>query len=145
MVLVIGSKSWQTNNADMEVKQELRKAIAWLKDDLIQGGFATVVGVPADGNPYTSITFNKAAGVSNGSVVWSATPIQYIRGGTGSTQLLRIAGGQTKVIAQDIQTLNFRRQNSSPNVVEVTVQCQKSSAQSPGVSVSSVFKVNMRN
>jgi len=125
-LLISGSDSWETNSARVELQQELRKAMDWITQDLRQAGSASIVNVPADGNAYTSITFRKSAGVSGGNLVWDSSTTRYFLGGTGGTQLLRQVGAQTaSVIAQNIQSLQFSRQTSTANVVNVSIQTQK--------------------
>ncbi len=126
MILISGSDSWETNSVRVELQQELRKAMDWITQDLRQAGSASIVNVPANGSAYTSITFRKAAGVSGGSITWDSSTTQYSLGGTGGTQLLRQVGSQTAaVIAQNIQSLQFSRQASSSNVVNVSLQAEK--------------------
>ncbi|HBO96860.1 MAG TPA: hypothetical protein DE315_04040 [Candidatus Omnitrophica bacterium] len=125
-LLISGSDSWETNSARVELQQELRKAMDRMSQDLRQAGSASIVDVPADGNAYTSITFRKSAGVSGGNLVWDSSTTRYFLGGTGGTQLLRQVGAQTaSVIAQNIQSLQFSRQTSTANVVNVSIQTQK--------------------
>ena len=145
MILLSGSESWQVNSAQVEANQEVRKAMEWMKQELIQGGSSTITNVPADGTWYPTITFKTASGVSGGVITWSSNTIQYLRGGTNSQQLLRRSGGVDKVIAIDMQALQFRRQSSSANVVEINVQAQKDTPRGTHLTASANFQVKLRN
>lgn len=126
MLLISGSDSWETNSTRIELQQELRKAMDWITQDLRQAGSASITDVPADGNPLPSITFRKSAGASGGNLVWDSNTTSFFLGGTDGTQLQRQVGVQTaSVIAQNIQSAQFSRQASTPNVVDVSLQAQK--------------------
>ena len=140
-VLLSGSDSWQVNSAEMQLQQELRKAMDWLKEDLAEGGISTITNVPADWNWYSTITFKAPSGVTSGAITWGSNTIQFV---LSSNQLRRIEGATTKVIAQNISSLQFRRQASTPHLVEVSLQAQKSSIKGT-ISKTLSFKVQMRN
>jgi len=147
--MVIGDSSWNLNSTNIALQQELRKAMDWMKDDLRQTGTAAVTNVPADGNWYTTITFQMVSGVSGGVITWNSDTTQFVLGGTPATQLQRIENSITKVLALDIQSLQFRRLASAPDVIEVALVAQKSSSKvgsaSGVISSSLTFKVQMRN
>ena len=88
-VLLIGESSWQTNSVQLELQQELRKAMDWMKDDLRQTGPAAISDGPVSANDtdYASITFQKATGISGSSIEWgggdSDATTQFLLGGTG--------------------------------------------------------------
>ena len=145
MLFLSGSNTWMDSGTQVEVQQELRKAVDWMRYDLQQAGASTITNVPADGAWYTSITFRTATGVSSGVISWSANTITFQRGGSGSTQLQRVSGGATKVLATSISTLQFRRQASSSQVVEVNVQTQQNTIKGRTMSASTTFKVDLRN
>lgn len=151
-LLISGSDSWETNNARVELQQELRKGTDWITRDLRQAGSASITDVPANGTTYTSITFYKGAGASGGNLVWDSNTTKYLLGGSGSTQLQRQIGAQTPaVVAQDIQVLQFSRSSSNPNVVNVTLQAQKATPRGKNLSgktsiqASMSFKIYLRN
>ena len=144
-VLRAGDNSWQTNQVKVELQQDLRKAIEWMKDDLREAGTTSIEDVPADGSWHTSITFKTPSGISGGTLVWNTDTIQFITGGTGGTQLLRISGGVTKVIAQYIQLVQFRRQPSSSDILEIQIQGQKDTVQGNIINYQLDYKVQLRN
>jgi Tfp pilus assembly protein PilW len=140
----VGSSSWQTNSTQVEIQQELRKAMDWLIEDLRQSGGSTVTDVLADGTWKTTLTFKKSAGGGSGSNSWSAT-LQYSLGGSDGNQLLRNDSSTSQVIAQNIQSFQARRQASTPDIVEITLQGQKNTANGRTITISSQCKVEMRN
>lgn len=152
VLLISGSDSWEANSARVELQQELRKAMDWVSQDLRQAGSASIVDVPANGSIYTSITFRKSAGVSGGNPAWDASTTRYFPGGTGGTQLLRQVGSQTaSIIAQNIQSAQFSRQASTSNIVDVSLQAQKTTlrgktlAGKTPIQASLTLKIYLRN
>lgn len=143
MIFLSGSDTWQANDVQVELQQELRKAMEWIKGDLLESGATTVVNVPVDGAWYTTITFRKSSGVSGGNIAWSNT-FQYLVGGSGAQLLRRPLGGAAdRIIAQDIQSVQFRR--NTANLVEVSLQAQKNTVKGRSLSDNFVFTVKLRN
>ena len=140
-ILLTSTESWDMNSVRAELMQEQRKAIEWMKSDLMQGGYSTITNVPADGASYTTITFRTSNGIGSGAISWSSSTIQFVLSGTN----LQRVSSSTKVIALDISSLNFTRQSSTPSVVEVSLTAQKTTLRGRSVSISSSFKVDMRN
>jgi Tfp pilus assembly protein PilW len=143
-VLSTGKNSWEINRDRLELQQELRKSLDWMRRDLRQAGVSTITGVPADGNWYTSITFKTPTGVVSGSASWSAT-IQYHLGGTGNKQLLRTTGGVDRIVAQDMNTLQFRRTAADASVVQISASAQTNTAQHGLISITMTGQERMRN
>ena len=160
-VLIVGDASWQTNNVQVQLQQELRKAMEWMKDDLRQTGSAAIMNVPVNVAPdiaaypdpttdpaynwYTAITFQKAAGTAGGVIAWNANATQFV---LNATNLQRIEGAQTRTIATNIQTLQFRRLNATPDILEVALLAQRRTyGGAKGITISSTldFKVQLRN
>ncbi len=144
-VFMSSTDLWKINNVKLELQQELRKSMDWMNIDLLQAGASTMTNVPANGTWYTTITFNTATGVTEGSTTWSSNTIQFVLGGSSSNQLQRVSGAATKVIAQDVKSLQFRRQSSTPNILEVSMQAQKSTIRGASMTMASRFKVTLRN
>jgi Tfp pilus assembly protein FimT len=143
-ILITGNNSWEISRDRTEIHQYLRTAVDWMRKDLRQAGLSTITGVPADGAWYTSISFQIPSNVVSGSIVWSAT-IQYAIGGTGNQQLLRTIGAQQKVIAQRFNVIRFRRQSSTPNIIEINAQVQKNTPQHGLISMTRTTQVTIRN
>lgn len=152
VLLMAGSDSWETNEVKIELQQDLRKAVDWITQDLRQAGSVSITNVPANGTWYTLITFRKASSVSGGSVVWDTDTTKYLLGGSDSTQLQRQTGSQTpKVIGQNFQSLRFRRQSSSANIIDVALQARKKTPRGQNLTGKAFvqddlnFKVYLRN
>ena len=145
VTLLSGTFSWQINNTEIELQQELRKAVDWMAEDLRQAGTSSITNVPADGVWYATITFKISAGVNNGNILWAGSSTQYLLGGTGSTQLQRKIGSQTQVIAQNIASLQIRREAGTPKIVEVALRAEKRTPEGHLIQVSSNFNSRLRN
>ena len=144
-VLLVGDASWQTNSVQVELQQELRKAMDWMKDDLRQTGSSAIADVPADGVWYATITFQMATGISGGKIAWNSNATQFVLGGTDSNQLQRIENLITRVLALNIESLQFRRLATAPNVLEVALQSQKDTVKGDTITSTLDFKVQLRN
>lgn len=144
LAFAAGNQSWQVNRVQVELQQELRKAMDWMVSDLRQSGSSAIVDVPSDGVWYNTITFKIAAGINNSNISWSGD-IQYLLGGTNANQLLRQAGGQVKILAQAITSLQFRRQMATAGTVEVFLTAEKTTPQGQLLSQDRNFQVSLRN
>lgn len=156
-VMLIGQSSWQTNSVQVELQQDLRKAMDWMKDELRQTGSAAISGGPddADDTWYTSITFQTATGINGSSIEWGGgdpdATTQFILGGANNNQLQRIIRdndgnvASTTVIAQNIQLVQFRRLSAASNVIEVDLDAQKDTIKGNTITANLDFKVQMRN
>lgn len=143
-ILISGSDAWEINKAKVELQQELRKTMDWMKQDLRQTGDAGIVNVPDDDIWYDAITFSTAAGVSGGSIVWSADVIRYTLD-AGVNQIHRVLGSDDKLIASNITSLQIRRPSSTPNIVEVAIEAQTDTPKGVTISDSADFEVKIRN
>ena len=146
-LFISGSNSWETNSVRVELQQELRKAMDWVSQDLRQAGSASITNVPADNATYTSITFRKSAGASGGNLVWDANTTRYFLGGADGNQIQKQVGAQTaSVIVQNIQSLQFSRQVSTPNIVDVSLQARKTTLREKRpIQASLTLKIFLRN
>lgn len=141
-----GMRSWRVNNAQVELQQELRKAMDWMIEDLRQSGTSgTAMNVPADGTWYGSVTFRIAVGVSGSDVVWSSGTIRYALGGTDSHTLQRTTSAGFQVIAQGIETLSLRRQAATPHIIEIRLTAKKDTPAGGVLRAATAFKVRLRN
>ena len=143
-ILIAGKNSWELNRDRLELQQQLRTGLDWMRKDLRQAGVSTVSGVVADGAWHTTVTFQTPSGVSSGSVTWAAA-VQYHLGGTGNTQLLRSVGAQDRVIAQSINLLQFKRTASDPSLIQISAQAQKNTPQHGLVTITVTTQERMRN
>jgi type II secretory pathway component PulJ len=141
-IMASSSSSFQVNRVKVELQQELRKAQNWMINDLRQTGSSVITNVPADGTSYSTITFRTSTGASGGAATWSTDTVQFALSGT---QLQRTSGATTRVLAQNISSLSFKRDVSTSNLVEVTVGAQKKAPGSKTLTASVTFKVELRN
>jgi len=144
-VAMVGESSWQTNKAQIEIQQELRKSASFMIPELLQAGDSSITNVRADNNWYDTIIFKKPTGILSGSVTWDAEETQYVLGGTGGTQLLRIQGADTRVISDHINSMQFRRQTATPNTLEVRLDAQNSTLQGRTLQMDLIFNIHLRN
>ena len=145
-IILVSDASWETNDRSIEMQQEHRKAVEWMKDELRQAGTASIFNIPADGNWHNdNISFKKAEGVSGGNVNWGANAIQFLRGGTNNQQLLRIQGGNTKVLANNILVVRFKRLASNPELLEVRMEADGQTSDGQWVGFDNNFNVQLRN
>jgi len=135
-VMIAGDRSWDENSVQVEIQQELRKAMNGIQYDLMQSGPSAISDLQSN-----SITFQKSNGASGGKISWSSDTIQFLLSGT---QLQKIVGSETKVIAYDISSLTFSQPSS--NMIEISLTTQKCCTKGEKtVSDSLNFKVYLRN
>ena len=142
MVLLSGVDSFETSDMRAQLQQNLRKAMEKIKEDLRQSGASTITNVPADGTLYTTITFKTATGVSSSQITWDSNTITYT---LASANLLRTYGGQIRVVATQISSVQFRRQSSTSDIVEVSLQAQDTTNKGRTFTDSLNFDVQLRN
>ncbi|OGX36328.1 MAG: hypothetical protein A3C36_03035 [Omnitrophica WOR_2 bacterium RIFCSPHIGHO2_02_FULL_52_10] len=144
--MVAGDSSWNLNSIQIELQQELRKAMNRMIDDLQQSGRSAITDVPADGTWYDEITFYKTNGVSGTTISWNSDTTQFLLGGASGDQLQKVEGSTTTVVAQNISSLQIRRLSTASGIVEVSLEAEKDGLKGGGtVSDSLDFKVNLRN
>ena len=141
ITLLTGQNSWEINTKKTELQDEVRKAESWIENELIQGGQSTITDVPSDSTWYNTITFKTVTGVSSGSVTWSANTINYA---LSSNRFIRTSGGTTKTVAQNIQTMQFRRLSTAPSLVEVSITGQKTTPRGTVVTAADTLKIYLR-
>jgi prepilin-type N-terminal cleavage/methylation domain-containing protein len=143
-VLVTGKNSWEINRDRLEIQQELRKGLDWMRKDLRQAGVSTVTGTLANGTASSTITFQTPSGVVSGAATWNAA-VQYHLGGTGNTRLLRTTGGVDRIIAQDMYQLQFTRTAANPSVVQISATARKNTPQHGLITITVATQERMRN
>jgi len=142
-----GQRTWEVNRAQIDLQRELRKSMEQIKKDLFETGSAAIVDVPADDVWYTSITFHIPNTALNGSILWESNTFQYILGGTGLTELHRInsMGPATDIVAHDIQSVQFRRQSATPNIMEVALVGEDITLKGNSLTYQLNFELELRN
>ena len=76
---------------------------------------------------------------------WSTDAIQFVLGGAGSKQLLRIQGADTDILAQNIKSLQFRRQVATPDILEVAMGAEKTTNIGILADYQLSFSIQLRN
>ncbi len=171
-VLSVGNSSWQSNSVEVELQQDLRQAMQWMKNDIQQTGSASLdasvpINVAPDSvtypnpdddpaynwNYYYTIAFQKVTGATNGVVAWSSDTTQFFRESDSSdpdynTVERTVGAGAPQKIAENISQIQVRRLYDSSDVFEVALQAQKktlSGAQGRTLTLTLDFKVQLRN
>lgn len=143
MVLSVGKASWYTGDAEIELNQEMRKALMIMNGQLRQSSSAVISGVPANDNYYTSITFKMPEGVdSDGSIDWSED-INYSL--NANHQIISLNAGASSILANNITSLQFRRPSGNPDIIEIYIIAQKNTAGGRSLQDSITSSVKMRN
>lgn len=146
--LIAGSRSYDLNRVNTEIKEDVSIALARMKEDLMKSSSSAIVDVPANGSTYSSISFRVPSSVgSDGIIVWPSETVEYL---LSSNQLLRRVedGGvvsEDRVIAENISTLEFERAASTSNIVEITLQATKESDLGNTFTLDKTLKVQLRN
>ena len=150
--LNISTQYWNSNKVRVELQQELRLAMTWISSDLRQTSPFSIFDVPADGAVYTWITFQIPTDVTNSTADWSANIRYILLTGVDSTRLQRIEGIDAKIIANNIQTLEFTRQEDDADtlkdesdVLEVSLSAQKDTIHGRTITNDLNFLVQLRN
>jgi prepilin-type N-terminal cleavage/methylation domain-containing protein len=141
-VLKVGEGSYLSNSSQVELQQELRKGMEWMKYELQQAGPTSISNVPANGSWYTTITFKTPTGVSSGAISWNTDTIQFSRSGTN---LRRTSGASSRTLAQDITSLQFRRLSTEPKILEVAMTGQVTPIKGEALQDTLNFKIRLRN
>ena len=151
-VLTIGKTSFQIGNVRIELQQDLRRGMDLITEELRQSGSSQLrtiisgaeVPFPADGSSHNTIIFRIPAGVTNGNIVWQTDKIQYFL--DGDKQLRRKVGSvlDLESKANNIVSLEFSRQSSSPKIVEIALQSEKETGKRK-INLDLDFKVKLRN
>ena len=102
--------------------------------------------VPADGIPRASITFNTPAGVAGDKITWSAATVQYSLGGADGDQVQRTSGTATRIIANDIATMEFTRFSADPDMLQVDLTTENADLKGDRIlSLALNFQIQLRN
>lgn len=123
-LLAVSRKTWDTNESQLVVQQEVRRGLSEMVKELRQLRLSSITGVPNDGTPYPSITFQIPETISESGTTWSSN-IQYSLGGLGNSQILRTKDASQRVLANNISNLSFTRNALTPDVINISLTCQK--------------------
>lgn len=127
-----GQRSSQTAQAHMDVSYQLRRAIDAMSRKLAASR-DDQLSIPADGNGYSSLTFRLPTDLNGdgtvldaaGALEWFASSITYTLGGATGDQMIRTQAGQQRVLANGVQSIQFRRMGTTPDQVEVWVKVER--------------------
>lgn len=133
MAFKAGQISSQSAQAHMGVSYELRRGVDAMSQELTSSRDDQLLGVPADGNWYNTLTFRLPVDLNGdgtvldaaGALEWSANPITYSLGGISGDQIVRTHGTQLRVLTNGVQALQFRRMSATPDQVEIGVTVQR--------------------
>lgn len=131
-VLVICRRAWQIATTQLELQQNVRQAMERMARELNQSRASRINNVPADGVTYPNISFQIPEDIdsdgdilaADGSIEWGGQ-IQYSLGGSGNRQLLRTIDSDSTIWANNIISLQFRRYQITPNILEITLEAEK--------------------
>ncbi|MFH1621748.1 MAG: hypothetical protein ABIA97_01305 [Candidatus Omnitrophota bacterium] len=143
-VLATGKNAWHIEDVSIELQQELRKGTGVIMEDLRQTASSQIVGVTPNGTWYDTITFRKPVNISGGFIVWSPQ-IQFLLGGLNNRQLLKRTGVNDEVIANNINSLQIRRQWLSRNIIEISLSSDKATVKGTQIDNNINFQVKIRN
>lgn len=171
-VMFVGNSIWQSNSVEVELQQDLRQAMLWMRNDMQQTGAASLdASIPINIEPdpgtypdpnddpaydwttYTSFSFQKVIGVDERSPDWSPDTTLFTResdsGDPDYNDLERTVGaGNPQLIAENISQLQVRRLYDSSDVVEIALEAQKSTlsgVQGRTITLTLDFKIQLRN
>lgn len=123
-ILTTSRFSWKSASSQLTVQQEARRGLNTMLKELRQARLSTISGVPVDGMPHSSITFQIPESITESGVTWSSN-IQYSLGGLNSAQLIRTQDSGQRVLANNISILTFDRSPSSPDTITINIATQK--------------------
>ncbi|MFH1782841.1 MAG: prepilin-type N-terminal cleavage/methylation domain-containing protein [Candidatus Omnitrophota bacterium] len=142
--LSIGKNSFYTGSVQVEMQQEARKGLDRMVKELRQTNNFVIPSLPADDIFYNTITFRLPVTDVNGYTNWTSD-VTYSLGGLNGTQLLRMTVNGTEILANNINSIQFRRTTSTPNVIDIRIQAVKNTLIGHTIQAPLNCQVNMRN
>ncbi len=141
-VTYTGRLYWRVGTSQLDIQQQARQAVSFMAKELKQtragtgmvGGGASVAileGLPTDDQPHTSVTFRIPFDIDNNGTVLNASGnvvdwSDKITYSLVNNQILRsVAGGGTKVLANNVSSLQFTRESGAPQLIEIKVITSK--------------------
>ena len=144
-VTITGKTCLQIGNVRTELQQDLRQAMDKILGELRQSGSFVIRGVPPDGSWRNTINFRKPESVIGGNMIWGSEEIQYLLGGINGRQLLREAGSEEKVLANNILSFQIRRQSATPDIIEIALKGRKITMRGFLIEANLNFQFKLRN
>jgi Tfp pilus assembly protein PilW len=143
LVYISGTESWNANETALQVRQDLRRAITRISEDLRKAGTSSIVNVAAGGGPQATITFRTVTGIASGVATWSSNTTTYSV--SGGHLLKQVGLGTPTTAATNISSVSFERESSTPDIVDVTIVGSKDSFKGRDFTVTGTFSVHLRN
>ena len=135
-VMTMGNKAWQSGNVQVEIQQETRKGMDSMLKELRQSSLGQIT-VAAN-----TVTFRIPQSVNNsGNITWCGD-ILYSLGGLNDEQLLRTQGEESRVLANNVQGLQF---SASGKEITITVVVEKESVSQRTLTTTLSSQVTLRN
>lgn len=150
VVLASGRATWHTADTQIQVYEEIRKALVNMDGQLRQARSSVITGVPADGNYYPSIIFKVPQDLDGdgdvldalGNIEWSGS-ITYAL--NADNQIMRTGPSGSSAVANNISQLQFMRPTGNPNVIQIYMKATKATLTGRILEDSINSSVKMRN
>lgn len=139
-VFASGRVSFQTQDTQIELQQEVRRAVDRMVLEMHQAGSATISTTLATND---TVTFQIPTGFdANGNVVWGPS-IQYFRGGLNNSQLIRTYNGTNTTLANQVASLVFSAPSSE--IIAINISMNKTSLSQAALQANMTTRVRLRN
>jgi type II secretory pathway component PulJ len=149
-VMTTGSSSWTTGDVSVELRQQIIKAFTVMEKELM--GTAPAQISLGSGSSSNSLNFklpqrdsnNHVVLGSNGAVTWesSANSITYTLAGS---QITRAVSGTTKILANNVTSLQFSRPATPLNLLQINIAVRKTTTAGRQMQDSGEIQIKMRN
>lgn len=135
-VMTMGNKAWQSGNVQIEIQQETRKGMDSMLKELRQSNLGRIT-VTAN-----TVTFQIPQSVNNsGNITW-CEDILYSLGGLNGEQLLRTQGEESRVLANNVQGLQF---SATKEEINITLVAEKETVSQHTLTATLSSSVTLRN
>ena len=147
-VMDVGSNSWFSADASVQLRQEIIKVFMTMERELKETRPAQIN--LTSGSSSSSLTFkipqdndgDSTILDASGNVEWSGNIVYALN---GSGQIIRTASGSSSILAQNIASLQFSRPSSALDIIQIDITAQKNSDQGRLMQDAGQIIVKMRN
>lgn len=144
-----GLVSWRIADVNIEVQQDLRRALMAMERQLRQTR-SSQVSIAANDIYYATITFKVPQDTdgdgdaidASGNIEWSGNITYSLN---ADSQLVRTDALGNMALANNITNLQFRRLSGNPAVIQMALTAQKTTVSGRTASASADLQVRMRN
>lgn len=143
IILRGGEEQAQLAGIKMNLQESVREGLYRMALEIRESSPSRV----AVGSGGSTLTFQIPANISNSGVITWSAPITFQRGGNG-TQLVRMGGGQTTILANDIQSATFSATGAPVQTIVFSVTAQRTMTNGravPAVPLSMTGEARLRN